>query len=176
MDTYEFTLFIHGDLADDDTIGALLAAGCDDATFGGATDWGTADFHRYAHDFGSAVISAIAAVESVPSLRVVAVQPADLVTMSTIAERLDRTYESIRLLATGQRGHGDFPRPVDIPNVYGVKLWRWSDILAWDNRPDEKAFTESAFVAAVNALLELRAVKPFVDDIQLKELYGLLAA
>lgn len=174
MDTYEFTLYIDGDLSDDDTIGALLEAGCDDATFGGTTDWGTADFARYEHDLASAIASAIHQIETVPGLRVVAVQPVDLVTMSTIADRLERTYESVRLLASGQRGKGDFPRPADIPNIYGVKLWRWADVLAWAGKPDDDASRASALISAINALLALRAVKPWVDDVQLKELHSAL--
>jgi hypothetical protein len=158
MDTYEFTLFVDGDLSDDDTIGALLAAGCDDASFGGTTDWGTA------------ITSAIRAIESV-GLRVVAVQPAELVTMSTIAERLGCTYESVRLHAAGQRGKGDFPRPADIPNIYGVKLWRWADILSWAKTPDESASRAAALITATNALLELRAVKDQIDEMELKELH-----
>jgi hypothetical protein len=170
MDTYEFTLFVDGDLSDDDTIGALLAAGCDDASFGGTTDWGTADFHRDAHDLAGAITSAIRAIESV-GLRVVAVQPAELVTMSTIAERLGCTYESVRLHAAGQRGKGDFPRPADIPNIYGVKLWRWADILSWAKTPDESASRAAALITATNALLELRAVKDQIDEMELKELH-----
>lgn len=170
MDPYEFTLYIDGDLSDDVTIGALLEAGCDDATFGGTTDWGTADFTRYAHDLVGAITTAIRDVESVGDLQVVAVQPVDLVTMSTIADRLERTYESVRLLASGQRGKGDFPRPVDIPNIYGVKLWRWADILAWDKRPDEQASHAAALITAINALLELRSVRDRVDETSMKEL------
>ena len=175
MDTYEFTLYIHGDLSDDETIGRLLAAGCDDASFGGSgTDWGTADFYRVAHDLASAIASAIRDVESVEPLRVVAVQPTDLVTMSTIAERLGRTYESVRLLAAGQRGGGDFPRPADIPNIYGIKLWRWADVLAWSGQPDEEQSQASALISATNALLELRTIKGHVDDVQFKELHQAL--
>jgi hypothetical protein len=169
MDTYEFTLFIDGDLSDDDTIGRLLAAGCDDASFGGSVEWGTADFHRQDHDITSAIISAITAVESA-GLRVIAVQPFELVTMSTIAQRLDRTYESIRLLAAGQRGNGHFPRPADIPNIYGVKFWRWSDILEWAGTPDETASRAAWVISAVNAALELRVARARLDEREYKEL------
>jgi hypothetical protein len=173
---YEFTLFIRADLSDDETIGCLLAAGCDDATFGGSPDWGTADFCREAPTLGVAIGSAIQAVESVLPGRVVAVEPADLVTMSTIAERLDRTYESVRLLATGQRGDGNFPAPADIPNVYGVKLWRWADILRWAGKAADEEIHTSAVVTAVNALLELRAVTPVIGDVTVKELSQFIPA
>lgn len=170
METYEFTLFVRADLSDDDTIGKLTAAGCDDATFGGTVDWGTADFAREAPDLAIAIGSAIAAVESVLPRSVLAVEPADLVTMSTIAQRLDRTYESVRLLAAGQRGSGDFPHPADIPNIYGVKMWRWAEILLWAGQGAEDELRTSAVITATNALLELRSVKEYLGDITLKEL------
>jgi hypothetical protein len=167
---YEFTLFIRADLSDDETIGRLVAAGCDDAGFGGSLEWGSVDFTREAPDLASAIASAIQQIESVLPGSVMAVEPSDLVTMSTIAERLDRTYESVRLLATGQRGDGNFPAPADIPNIYGVKLWRWSDILMWAGKGGEEELRASAVVTAVNALLELRAVTPVLGDIAIKEL------
>lgn len=173
---YDFTLFVRADLSDDETIGRLLAAGCDDATFGGSTDWGIADFTRAAPDLAGAISSAIVAVESVLPRSVVAVEPSDLVTMSTIAERLDRTYESVRLLALGQRGDGSFPRPADIPNIYGVKMWRWPEILMWAGEGGEDEIRMSAVITAANALLELRAVKNHLDDVSLKELSQAIAA
>lgn len=176
MSTYEFTLFIRADLSDDDTIGRLLAAGCDDASFGGGGDWGTADFHRDAPDLAIAIGSAITQIESVLPNSVVAVEPAELVTMSTIAERLGRTYESVRLLAAGQRGEGNFPKPADIPNIYGVKMWRWGEILMWAGQGGEEELHTSAIVTAANALLELRAVKAVVGDTMLKELYQAVPA
>ena len=173
---YDFTLFVRADLSDDDTIGRLLAAGCDDATFGGTTDWGTVDFTREAPDLAFAIASAIQEIESVLPGSVVAVEPAELVTMNTIAERLDRSYESVRLLAAGQRGEGNFPKPADFPNIYGVKMWRWGEILMWAGRGGEEELHASAVVTAANALLELRAVKAILGDTMLKELYQAVPA
>lgn len=173
---YDFTLFVRADLSDDETIGHLLAAGCDDATFGGTADWGTADFTRDAPDLAFAIGSAIQQIESVLPASVVAVEPAELVTMSTIAERLDRSYESVRLLAAGQRGEGNFPKPADIPNIYGVKMWRWGEILMWAGKGGEEELHASAVITAANALLELRAVKAVLGDTMLKELYQAVPA
>lgn len=173
---YDFTLFIRADLSDDETIGRLLAAGLDDATFGGSLEWGTADFTREAPDLGFAITTAIHQIESVFPGSVVAVEPAELVPMSTIAERLDRTYESVRLLAAGQRGDGNFPKPVDIPNIYGVKLWRWGEVLMWAGKGGQEELHTSAIVTAINALLELRAVKSVLGDTALKELYQAVPA
>lgn len=173
---HEFTLFIRADLSDDEIIGRLLAAGCGDATFGGSTDWGTADFTREAPDLAFAIATAIQQIESVLPGSVVAVEPAELVTMSTIADRLDRTYESVRLLVAGQRGDGDFPKPADIPNIYGVKMWRWGDVLIWAGKSGEEELHASAAITAVNAILELRAVRRVLGDTALKELHQAIPA
>ena len=106
MPEYEFTLIIDGDLTDEDTVEALFDAGCDDATIGGTNNIGTADFAREARSLADAIVTAIAAVESVPGLRVRRLEPDDLVTIPDIAERLGRTSESVRLLANGERGGG----------------------------------------------------------------------
>lgn len=173
---YDFTIFVRADLSDDETIGRLLAAGCDDATFSGSAEWGVADFTREAPDLAFAIATAIGQIESVLPQGVAAVEPAELVTMSAIAERLDRSYESVRLLALGQRGEGNFPKPADIPNIYGVKMWRWGDILMWAGKGGDEELHASAVVTAANALLELRAAKAVVGDTVLKELYQAIPA
>ena len=173
---YEFTLFIRADLSDDETVGRLMAAGIDDASFGGGGDWGTIDFTRDAPDLAIALGTAIAQVEAALPGTVVAVEPAELVTMTTIAERLGRSYESVRLLAAGQRGDGNFPKPADIPNIYGVKMWRWGEILLWAGQGGEEELRASAAITAANAMLELRAVRPILGDLALKELHQAIPA
>ena len=69
----------------------------------------TADVHREAANLVDAVLSAIRDIERVPRLRVIEVERQDLVGLTDIAWRLDRSAESVRLLATGQRGPGGFP-------------------------------------------------------------------
>lgn len=71
---------------------------------------GYGDFHREAGSFTEAVLSAIHAVECVPGLRVLHVEPDELVTASEIADRLKLSKEYVRLLANGERGGGAFPR------------------------------------------------------------------
>ena len=112
MSEHEFTLVIEGDLSDEGVARALFEAGCDDATFGVIDGVGYGEFLRAAPSFSEAVLSAVRQVESVPSLRVRPVEPDDIVTMAEIAERLDRTRESVRLLIAGRRGPGGFPPPV----------------------------------------------------------------
>lgn len=72
MTVWRFTLTIDGpELDDDDLLDALFEAGCDDALFGGANGVQCADFHRETDQVEDAVLSAIAAVESVGGLQVV---------------------------------------------------------------------------------------------------------
>ena len=89
------------------------------------------DFDREADSLADAVVSAMSAVEgAVPGLRVVQLEPDDLVTMSDIAQRTGRTRESIRLLIAGERGPGGFPVPF---THFGERqrMWRWGAVAAW---------------------------------------------
>jgi hypothetical protein len=157
MPEYDFTLILTGDV--DEHIDALYEAGCDDAPFGTVDGVPYADFTRDADTFADAVSTAIAAVESVPGTRVVRIEPDDLVTATEIAERLGRTRESVRLLASGRRGAGDFPAPVSHTKSRS-RLWRWSDVLAWSGHADDVELARARLTAAVNAALELRAREP----------------
>jgi predicted DNA-binding transcriptional regulator AlpA len=153
---YEFSLVILGTLEDEKILDALFETGCDDATFGQVDGVGYADFVREAPSFGEAVRSAIEQVESVPGLRVVRIEPDDLVTMSEIAQRLGRSRESIRLLISGARGPGSFPPPVSHLKARS-RLWRWSEVVAWAKRHDEGVDSGAApVIAAINAALILR--------------------
>jgi len=151
----EFVLVIDGDVDDDAVIEALYEGRCSDATFGSVDGVGFGEFEREAEGFADAVLSAIADVESVAGLRVRRIEPDDLVTMSEIAERLGRTRESVRLLAAGERGAGDFPAPVSHLRSR-FRLWRWSDVAAWAGMVSDEERTRARFVALTNASLELR--------------------
>ena len=174
MTEYEFTLLIEGDLTDQEVAAALFDAGCDDATFGISDGQGYGEFLREASSFAEAVLSAIHQVESVAHLRVVHVEPDDIVTAADIAERLDRTRESVRLLIAGRRGPGSFPAPISHGRDRG-RLWRWSDVVMWLDRfePEEKEAAQ--FVAAANASLELRSrLARMTDEIAAKEVRSLV--
>lgn len=152
MAEHDFTLILHGDI--EAHLDELFEVGCDDATFGSIDGVSYADFTRKAPSFADAIQSAITAIEGVDDLRVVHIEPDDLVTASDIADRLHRTRESIRLLIAGRRGRGDFPRP--IANVRGrSRRWRWTDVLSWTD-PDQAAMSRARVIAAANAMLELR--------------------
>lgn len=161
MNEYQFTLVTAGDLDDEAIVDALFEAGCDDATLGSVDGVGYADFVRAGDSFGEAVRSAIQQVESVPGLKVIRVEPDDLVTMSEIAERMGRTRESVRLLIRGTRGPGGFPAPVSHLKSRS-RFWRWSDVAAWASRTDlgARESRQALLVAAINAALLLREKTP----------------
>lgn len=152
---HPFTLIVDGPVDDDDVLDALFLAGCDDATFGSADGAGFADFRRRAPSLLHAIRSAIKDIESVPGLRVVRIEPEDLVTMAEIARRLGRSRESVRLLVAGDRGRGGFPPPVSRVRERSP-LWRWSDVAAWADPALGHRDPDAALAAAVNAALEIR--------------------
>lgn len=54
----------------------------------------------------------------------------DYVSIPDIADRTDRSRESIRLLVEGKRGPGAFPAPAGIIGG-GSRFWPWSQVVAW---------------------------------------------
>ena len=159
--TYSFTLFVRGlDLFSNGQIDALHEAGCDDATFGARDGAPYALFDREAGSFSEALRSAVHnLLKALPQLRVVRVEPDDLVTMATIAKRSGRTRESIRLLANSDRGPGDFPSPVAYVDEK-TRLWHWPDVAHWLREHGKAKVVidpEAAdLVAAMNAAFDLR--------------------
>jgi predicted DNA-binding transcriptional regulator AlpA len=146
------------DLPDDDaTFDALYEAGCGDGSFGWVDDVAHVEFDREAPTFLEAVTSAIRDVESVPPVRVLAIDPDELLTMADIARRLGRTRESVRLLVEGKRGKGNFPEPVIGTGKW--RFWRWSDVLAWLDDVPHEVLERARVTDAVNAALEFRRRK-----------------
>jgi len=157
--TYTFTLIVDGpDVTEERVIDALFAAGCGDALFGRRDLVQFADFDREAPDLAAAVVSAIDQVESVAGMRVVRVEPEDLVSASAIAARTGRSRESIRLLIEGKRGPGGFPAPVAWVDAK-TRLWHWSDVANWFMETLGQRVTDlddAQLLAALNAALETR--------------------
>lgn len=54
----------------------------------------------------------------------------DLVSIPDIAERTERTRESIRLLIDGKRGPGGFPSPVGTVGD-AIRVWPWAVVVEW---------------------------------------------
>lgn len=167
MAEHGFTLILDGPV--DDHMDELFEAGCDDATLGSVAGIAHADFDREADTFAAAVVSAIHDITSVQGLRVVRVEPDDLVTAADIAQRLGRTRESVRLLITGQRGRGSFPAPI-AHSQRRNRLWRWNEVAAWADPADEHAIAEARLIAAINAKLALQALEPELPALELAAL------
>jgi hypothetical protein len=84
-------------------------------------------FEREAPSFLDAVLSSLSEIINL------GFEPVDvedeLVSMADIAERTNRTRQSVSMLVSGQRGPGDFPHPV-AGNVRSP-LWHWADVASW---------------------------------------------
>lgn len=175
MSVFTFTVIVEGpDLQSDETVDALFEAGCDDALIGIAEGLQYLDFDREAASLEEAVLSAVAAIESVDGLAVVRLADAGLVSMADIAERTGRTRESVRLLVVGERGPGEFPPPVTDPrNRY--RLWRTAEVAHWmRTHLGEKFETrEDHARVAINAALELRLHSNHIADDRKSELLTL---
>ena len=118
-------------------------------------------FDREAVSFADAILSGIAEVEAA-QFEVLRVEPDELVSAADIAERTDRSRQSISSLVNGTRGPGGWPPPV-AENVRSP-LWRWSDVAAWFEAFDRSQSVdreEAALLAASNELLAARrALRP----------------
>src|SRR5438270_3893254 len=112
---------------------------------------------REAVDFPSAVVSVIEDVErALPSVKVLGVEPEELVAQSDIAQRRGRSRESISLLVKGERGPRNFPKPRYEVGDRG--FWRWADVERWFDAYEGRApqMRHDAFIEAVNAVLAVR--------------------
>lgn len=159
MKSHHFTLIVDGpDL--EEVLDALFEAGCDDALVGSTDGILYLDFDREAESTESAILSAIADVESVPGVKVIRLAGDGLVSMSDIAVRTGRSRESVRLFVTNERGPGGFPPPATDPRTH-YRLWRWSEVREWYEanygtqvQGENRGYDED--VSAINASLELR--------------------
>lgn len=172
MNTYRFTLVIDGDAGTDERINALYEAGCDDATFAHGATISYADFDREASNLLDAVLTAVEAVSSVEGLRVRRVDEDDLVTVADMAERLDRSRQSVNQLIAGERGDGTFPQPLGRTRGHG-RVWSWSEVAAWAG-VDHDGET-SAVLQAVNGALALRRAGEVLGDKDLRRLVEVTA-
>lgn len=171
MTAHEFTLIVEGpDLQDEALVDVLFEAGCDDATIGRVGSIQYLDFDREAGSFDDAVLSAAKDIETtVPDIRVVHLEPDDLVTMSEIAEKVGRTRESVRLLISGDRGPGGFPVPATHFRSR-QRMWRWQEVALWfAKKLDEPqvAFGDpgaAQFISAFNARLKWREADKELQD------------
>ena len=178
MSTFHFTLIVEGpDLQDESCIDALFEAGCDDAAIGRSDGVQFVDFDREAATLDRAILSAVDDVEKLEGVEVVRIADAGLASLSDIAARLGRTRESIRLLVSGARGPGGFPKPVTDPRGR-YRLWRWSDVERWcvERLGETLPISQDEVTAAFSAALELRHFRRAMasaNPITLRELVGM---
>lgn len=170
MSTHNFTLiFTFADTSLEPHLDALATARCDDAAFAGPASDGTfaAEFDRDADTIAQAISSALQDVQqALPHVQVLRVEPDDLVTAAAIAARTGRSDESIRLLASGQRGPGGFPPPLGRVNEKTV-VYSWAAVADWFTRALAEVPPQSehaAFIAAVNHALQLASITPDLHD------------
>ena len=156
MQQHEFTIFLDRQPTEDD-YDRLYEAGFDDSAPGVENGRGVIHVTRHAADLPSALRSALSDANKA-GFRVVGVQDEDLVSLKTIAARIGKTYEALRLLACGKRGPGGFPPPL---GAEGWTLYSWTAVARWFEAQgvsvpalDERATT----LAATDHLLRARAL------------------
>lgn len=172
MSVHVFTLVLDRRPSDDE-LDALVEMGCNDAAFGVERGLPIAEFDRDAPVLADAIASAVHDVESA-GLRVLRVLDEELLTLADIADRVGRSRESIRRYATGERGGGGFPLPVN-PGREGTVFYRWSEVAPWlrDRLGIEVPDTDPALLVA-DLVLQARQYRDRV--VHMSALNDLLAA
>ena len=139
---------------------ALYESGCDDAllSFRGSTPF--LDFDRAAGTLSDAAFTAIRDVQNAKiEAEIIRIWPDDLVNASEISSRGKVTREAVRLWINGDRGEGNFPRPV--AQVGKSMIWSWLEVAEWlHNRGilDKDMVDEARFFAALNIFLGRKRV------------------
>lgn len=144
MSGYEFTLVLDREPTEGEEEAIALDAPAILAVEGGNIALAHADVQ--ADNFADALVTAVRQIEAL-DLAVVGLRTDDLVSVKEIAQRTGRSYESVRLLATGRRGPGGFPAPIS-SEPWG--LYSWTAVALWftDNYPRQRLeFDRQAAVA-----------------------------
>ena len=172
MTTQTFTLVLDRRPTDAE-LDELFEAGCDDAIFGMEGGVAVVEFDRDAETMADALVDAIQAIEAVGlvPLRVV---DQDLLTLADIAERIGQSRESVRRYATGARGPGGFPPPVN-PEREGTAFYRWTEVAPWvrEHLGSRVEDVDPALVMA-NLVLQARQLRPRIEHVSV--FCGLLTA
>jgi hypothetical protein len=183
MTEWDFTLVLAGADVTDDAVGdALFEATGGDIELAVTDRVSYGSFTRSAQMYQFAVLDAVCEIESAGvGAHVVRIQTDELLTVSEIAGRTNRTPESIRLLISGERGPGNFPGAESRPGARN-RLWRWSAVVAWFQSYDPDAVAaylasvpDPEFVAALNAALDLRRHLPKVASAEARSEVSRLA-
>lgn len=155
MMLHEFVFIVDRDITDDE-IDALFGGSCDDAspvTGNGRTELA---FAREAEHLSAAIVSALHDVERI-GLWVCGVESEDWISLKEIAERTERSHESVRLLAKGARGPGGFPAPLS-PKSAGWTFYSWAQVADWFARHYDQHFEYDRVLVAADLLIRARAL------------------
>ncbi len=151
---HEFTFVLDRDPTDDE-LEALYESGCDDASAETRRGAALLHFDRDADSLADALVSALRDTQRAGFV-VTAVRSEDFVSLRDIAARTGRTYEAVRLLATGQRGPGNFP-PAYRSGDWS--LYSWAQVLSWLSQHFPTSIEESPYdreIAAADHLVRVR--------------------
>jgi parvulin-like peptidyl-prolyl isomerase len=166
MTTWNFQLRLNREPTEDE-FDELFEAGLTDVGIEGTL----VDVDREAPSLLHALTGVVEQIRTVPGLRAVGVVNQDAVTLSDAAQRLGRrTAESLRLLASGERGPGGFPSP--LADTGKVRVYSWSEITTWLREAlGEDVPVENAELALADRILRLvdqahRAGKAQLEAVQ----------
>jgi hypothetical protein len=163
MPVHVFTIVLDRDPTDAE-FDALFEATGDDPGIGNERGVPIVHFNRSAQTLADALVSAVRDIESV-GLKAMRVRDDDLLTLADIADRVGRSRESVRRYATGERGGGGFPPPVN-PEHEGTLFYRWSEVSLWlrERLGIEVDDTDRVLVVA-NLLLQARQHRDHVEHL-----------
>lgn len=159
MKIYNFTLVLSKYTQDIDNIEDLLfEVGCDDATLSFCGVMTYLEFDREGNNFTDAINIAIRQVESInKNVYVIRIEPHDLVNMSEMARRINRSTNFVSLLVYGEKGNGNFPTPIS--EISHKSLWSWCQVTRWlekNNMIDQESVEIAQYIADVNYALFFR--------------------
>lgn len=129
---YNFILIMSGIYDLNESIeDGLFKAGCDDATLSFHNQAAYLEFDREADNLKYAVLSAIRDVEdSGLGIKVIGVEPGDLVNAAEIARRANVSREYVRKLMNTENVKSKLPVPRQSLNN-ATTLWSWAEISNW---------------------------------------------
>lgn len=158
---------------EDNIVGALIAAGCDDATLYSRQGRSFLTFSRPAASFGEAVISALRDLRKADIGAVIeGVDECNLVTLSEIARKLQLSRQAVHSFSIGKRGPGGFPPPAcHISDKRRSALWRWCEVAEWlrdNNMIPDYCVEEACDIYAINVALEYARWKSYEPELMAK--------
>ncbi|MCL2849213.1 MAG: hypothetical protein FWE61_04085 [Micrococcales bacterium] len=156
MTTHHFTAYLDREPTDDE-IDLLFEAGFDDSSPERGAGRGLLRVSRDAVTLAEAIVSVVADAQRA-GFGVVALEDEDLVSLKTVAQRVGKTYERVRQLATGKGGPGGFPVAV---SGDGWSLVSWTEAADWFRTHygiDVTSTERERTLAAADHLLRARAL------------------